>query len=191
MPSRSPIPESRLAELAEYAHRKWKGLEHQRFLCVWLRAEKGMTSAAIAGVLGCHPVTVRQVQREFIARGPAVFLDENNGGRRRQLMTPDEEAEFLAGFRDAAASASLLTVGEIKAALEARVGRKVHKTTVYRMLERHGWRKVAPRPKHPKQDKEAQDAFKKGASQIGPPRQRARRRPRGSPSASCSRTRRG
>jgi len=29
------------------------------------------------------------------------------------------------------------------------------------MLERHGWRKIAPRPSHPKADPQAQEAFKK------------------------------
>lgn len=33
--------------------------------------------------------------------------------------------------------------------------------TVYRMLDRHGWRKVIPRLRHPKADMQTQDAFKK------------------------------
>jgi hypothetical protein len=28
----------------------------------------------------------------------------------------------------------------------------VARSTVYRLLERHGWRKVVPRPRHPKTD---------------------------------------
>ncbi|MCE5241943.1 MAG: winged helix-turn-helix domain-containing protein [Desulfobacteraceae bacterium] len=41
------------------------------------------------------------------------------------------------------------------------VGRKVAKTTIYRMLDRHGWRKIMPRPHHPKSDPKAQEGFKK------------------------------
>jgi len=164
MPARLPIPESRIAELEEYRKTKWEGLEHQRFLCVWLRVDSGMSAVEIAGVLGCHPDTVRSIQREFIARGTAVFRDENNGGRRNQLMTEEEERRFLEGFAKGAKDASLLTVGAIKAALEEKAGREVNKSTVYRMLRRHNWRKVVPRPKHPKQSKEAVGAFKKRAS---------------------------
>jgi len=29
------------------------------------------------------------------------------------------------------------------------------------MLHRHGWKKLVPRPKHPKSDKKAQEDFKK------------------------------
>jgi hypothetical protein len=36
----------------------------------------------------------------------------------------------------------------------------VARSTVYRLLDRHGWRKVTPRPRHPKADPAAQAAFK-------------------------------
>jgi len=41
------------------------------------------------------------------------------------------------------------------------LGYKVPASSVYRMLERHGWRKIVPRPSHPKADPQAQEAFKK------------------------------
>ena len=36
-------------------------------------------------------------------------------------------------------------------------------STVYKSLARHGWRKLMPRPFHPKRDIAAQNAFKKAA----------------------------
>lgn len=42
-------------------------------------------------------------------------------------------------------------------------GKDVARSTIYRLLERHGWRKVVPRPRHPKADQAAQSAFKKTA----------------------------
>jgi hypothetical protein len=41
------------------------------------------------------------------------------------------------------------------------VAHRVPKSTVYRMLARHGWRKLAPRPRHRKADAVRQQAFKK------------------------------
>jgi len=35
-----------------------------------------------------------------------------------------------------------------------------YKTTIYRLLERHEWHKIVPRPKHPKEDSQAQEEFK-------------------------------
>ncbi len=162
-----PIPEYRLVELKNFRKNKWPGFEFQRFLCVWLRVEQCLSTQEIARVLGWNVNTVRITQRDFIARGSKAFIEEKRGGRHRQLMTVEEEKQFLETFKAAAEDASMLVINEVKAALEKQLGQTVHKTTVYRLLQRHGWRKLVPRPKHPKQDKEAADAFKKGASPTG------------------------
>jgi transposase len=69
--------------------------------------------------------------------------------------------ELLSHFFDKAKSGAVLVVNEVKGVYEETVGRKVPKSTVYRMLARHGWRKIAPRPRHPKADPEKREAFKK------------------------------
>jgi hypothetical protein len=55
----------------------------------------------------------------------------------------------------------MLKVAEIQQAYERRVGKSVAPLTIYRLLERHGWRKVVPRPRHPKANRARQAAFKK------------------------------
>ena len=165
MVAQIPIPKKRLSELERYRESKFPAQEFKHFLCVWLRAESGMPTTEIARAVGLHEVSVRIIQRDFIARGKVAFRSSDRGGRRRQLMTFVEEAEFLKGFIEAASDASLLVVNEVKAALEAKLGQRVHKTTVYRILKRHDWRKIMPRPRHPEQDKEAVEAFKRGARQ--------------------------
>jgi transposase len=165
MANQIPIPKKRLVELENYRKAKFSAYELKHFLCVWLRAAQGLKALDIARAVGLHEVSVKVVQRDFISRGKEAFSKDKRGGRRRQLMALEEEKAFLDGFLNAAADASLLVVNEIKAALEKKLGRSVHKATVYRMLKRHDWRKVAPRPKHPKQSKEAAEAFKKGATQ--------------------------
>jgi transposase len=161
------ISEDRLAELKDFRKSKWSGFEFQRFLCVWLRVEQGLSTKEIAHVLGWNVNTVRITQRDFIVHGSDALIEKKRGGRRHQLMTLEEERLFLTSFESAAGDASMLVVNEIKVALEKQLGRAVHKTTVYRLLHRQGWRKIAPRPKHPKQNKEASDAFKKGAFLTG------------------------
>ena len=55
----------------------------------------------------------------------------------------------------------IATAEEIKRAFEAQVGHPVHKSTISRLLKRHGWRKPVPRPVHPKANPVAQAEFKK------------------------------
>lgn len=85
------------------------------------------------------------------------------GGRRRENMTPEEEMAFLAPFFEKAAAGGILVVTEIKQALATRLGRKVALASVYNLLHRHGWRKIAPDKRHTKTDAEAQEDWKKNS----------------------------
>jgi len=67
----------------------------------------------------------------------------------------------LKPFFERAAKGEMATCAEIHAASEARLDGSVDESTVYRLLARQGWRKVIPRPKHPKAEKEKQERFKK------------------------------
>jgi transposase len=66
----------------------------------------------------------------------------------------------------------MLTVAEIQLAYQEQVGKQVAPSTIYRLLDRHGWRNVVPRPRHPKADVAAQAALKETLP-PGTPRGRA------------------
>ena len=88
-------------------------------------------------------------------------LVDKRGGRFRENMTFNEEAELLAPFEEQSKSGKLVVAGKIKLAYEEKIGREVAKSTIYRMLDRHGFRKIVPYKRHPKANKEEQEAFKK------------------------------
>ncbi|MCK5555297.1 MAG: winged helix-turn-helix domain-containing protein [Alphaproteobacteria bacterium] len=55
----------------------------------------------------------------------------------------------------------MLEVRSIHKAHCAKLGKNIPLSTTYRLLHRHGWRKIMPRSRHPKANKESQAAFKK------------------------------
>ena len=67
----------------------------------------------------------------------------------------------MEGFITQAQQGFIATASQIKEKYEEQIGRKVHKTTIYRLLERNGWRKIVPLPHHPQKDRQAQEDFKK------------------------------
>jgi hypothetical protein len=71
------------------------------------------------------------------------------GGRRHQYLTWQEEEQFLAPFFAQAKTGEIATVAQIQHTFEERFGHEVDDSTIYRLLNRHGWRKLMPRPKHP------------------------------------------
>lgn len=83
--------------------------------------------------------------------------------RNHARMTLDEETQFLAPFIEKARNAGIIIVPPLQAELERRLGRSVASSTVYRLLQRHGWRKLAPDKQHPKADVAAQEEFKKNS----------------------------
>lgn len=90
------------------------------------------------------------------------------GGRKRQNLTLEQERQFLIPFQDAARGGGVLVVSSIHQALEGRLGRKVALSSVYNLLHRHGWRKLAPDRRHPQADMQAQDSWKKNSRKRSP-----------------------
>jgi transposase len=131
----------------------------------WLVILNALVDPRPAGEIALHTGLAEQSVHNLISRynrlGPEAVEGPGKGGRRRCYLTWDEEAAFLESVRQAALTGQIATVAEIKEALERRVGHKVHKTTVYRMLKRQGWPKVVPRPFHVAAIKEEQEALKK------------------------------
>jgi hypothetical protein len=64
---------------------------------------------------------------------------------------------FLKPWLESAATGHLVVVSPIRAALAQRLGQPVKPSVVYRLLARHGWRKVAPDTRHPKSKPEVQE----------------------------------
>ena len=60
----------------------------------------------------------------------------------------------------------MLNIHDLKASCETAIGHKTSNSTIYNVLARHGWRKLMPRPFHPKRNIAAQNAFKKTAFQM-------------------------
>jgi transposase len=78
-------------------------------------------------------------------------------------MTFDEEKECLEPWAEPTKAGGILVVCVIRATLAQRLGRPVKPSIVYRLLERHGWRKVAPDTHHPKSNPAAQEDWKKNS----------------------------
>ena len=112
----------------------------------------------------------RQGAATRFVRGEGVpgYGSSRPGGRRRENLTREEEAAFLAPFLEKAQVGGILIVGEIKQALDARLGRKVALSSAYNLLHRHGWRKLAPDKRHPQADIAAQEFFQERGANVLP-----------------------
>ena len=84
-------------------------------------------------------------------------------------MSLAQEREFLEPWEKQAKEGGVLVLSPMRAALAQQLGRKVNRSVVWRLLARHGWRKVAPDTRHPKSDPQVQEAWKKNSRRIWRP----------------------
>ena len=131
---------------------------------VLLPLEFGLSLEQTAQAIGVSVGWACQLRRRFIRRGGKAEVDRAKpGGRRRENMTREAEVEFLEPFFEKAKVGGILVVGEIKQALDKRLGRRVALASAYNLLHRHGWRKLAPDKRHPQADVAAQEDWKKNS----------------------------
>ena len=137
---------------------------------VLLPALFGATLEQTAAVLGVGRATVPRLQAAFRQQPAAGAKPVRNwGGRRKSRLTQKEEIAFLKPWLESAATGHLVVVSPMRAALAQRLGQPVKPSVVYRLLARHGWRKVAPDTRHPKSKPEVQEAWKKNSPKCWQP----------------------
>jgi transposase len=156
-----PLPDGAAERLAVLLQQARSKAEYQRIQCAWMRAALGLGAAQIATALGWQAGSVRQVQSDYLRRGEMALLNKPKGGRHRQNLTVEQEKELLCPFLQQAEAGGVLVVAPVQAAYEQALGRPVHHSVVYRALHRQGWRKIVPRPRHPKGNEAVREAFKK------------------------------
>jgi transposase len=135
--------------------------EQKRLLCIKLRVCEGYKTKQISEIIGYASTFVDEIISRYNRSGLDEIKIKKQTGNRRNLSRKDE-MNFLKTFSKKAESGQQLVVNDIHAEYEKLIGRQVPKSTVYNMLHRNGWRKVMPRPKHPKKaSDEAIEAYKK------------------------------
>ena len=157
---KSKFPEGTRKEAALLIKRTERGAETKRLQCVYLGAS-GLSSEKVAPIVGYRATHVRLVWKWFREGGFERLLGERRGQtRNRSHWTEREEAEFLSVFKERAEQGQIVTVKAIRKSHQALLGKPLVIGTTYNLLRRHGWRKIVPRPEHPKYRPEDAERFK-------------------------------
>ena len=132
---------------------------------------KSRAEAALLG--GMSRQTLRDWVRRFNAEGPDGLASRKAPGARRRLSAaqlaelaelvetgPDPQTDGVARWRRV----------DLRAEIERRFGVEYRERSVSRLLHELGFSHMSARPRHPKQDAEVVDAYKKS---LPPSRERA------------------
>ena len=152
-------PHLSVEEVKERMSTDPRSFYRKRWLIIYNALVDPREAKDIARHTGVSVATVHKLISSYNRLGVAAVETPGKGGRHNEYLTVEEERELLTPFFELAQKGELTTAAHIKHAFEKRVGHEVDETTIYRLLERHQWRKVVPRPFHPKADKEEQRLF--------------------------------
>lgn len=122
----------------------------------------GLTIKQTAERIGLSLGWTSRLRSAFIKSSGTAKID-GRGGRNRQLMSKEEEANFLDTFVEKASRGGVIVVAEIRTALESHLNKTIALASVYNILHRNGWRKIMPDKQHPGSSPEIREGFKKNS----------------------------
>ena len=160
-----PVRGAEVLEMAQEMILRAKTIDELRQAqAVVLPLAHGLSLAETARAIGRSVAWTCRLRNRFLA-GETVGDGQRQrpGGRRRENLSVEREREVLAPFLERARNGGILVVPQIKGELEASLGREMALSSVYNLLHRHGWRKLAPDKRHPQSDPVAQEAWKKNS----------------------------
>ena len=127
---------------------------------------KGVDRKTAAETCGMDRQTLRDWVHRYNAEGVAGLTDRRSPGPPPRL-TPEQKTALAARVeagpdpkRDGVVRWRRL---DLKRWLETEFGVVMHERTVGKQLRGLGYRRLVPRPRHPKADEAAQEAFKKAS----------------------------
>jgi transposase len=133
--------------------------EYRAALVFLMMSEQNKTANEVANFFGISLKTVFDDMDKI--RKPESVSKGVWGGGNNHLLSFEEEQDFLDIYFEKAVSGHIISMPEIHMEFNKLVQKETPKSTFYRMLKRHGWRKVLPDTIHAKADPEEQELFKK------------------------------
>ncbi len=149
------LPEDAVNARMQGEKRAWR---RQRWEIIYQALTAPRKAEDIARTVGVSLSTVHRVMATYKHGGVAAIETPGKGGRRHQHLTLAQERAFLEPFLARAARGEMATAAEIQRAYEEETKQPVAKSTLYRLLNRHGWRQrgAGSRPAQAPQGKLAQ-----------------------------------
>ena len=130
--------------------------ERKRWQALYLAKTGKYTVKEIADIIKVSVYTINKWVYNFNHKGEEGIKSHKKGGNHSSFLSWQEEKDFLAELKRKAESGILLTVKNIKAELEKKLGHTVSKDYPYDLLHRHKWQKTVYQSKKTKQNNKEQ-----------------------------------
>jgi transposase len=129
------------------------------------------TADLLAPLVGLSVHSIYKIVENYNRIGAAALICKPKGGRKRALLSLEDEAALFLSLESLASKGMVKTANDIRNVVEGRIGKPVSDDYLWDLLHRNGWKKKMPRPHHPKRNLEQQAEFKKNSPKSWQPLQ--------------------
>jgi transposase len=145
---------------------------HSRWQIIYLIQVGNINSAdLISPLVNLSVHSIYKIVERYNHEGAKALLYKPKGGRKRSLLSIDEESSLFNSLESLAAKGLIKTANDIRTIIEKKVGKQVSDDYLWDLLHRNGWKKKMPRPHHPKRSLEQQAEYKKNSPKNWMPQQ--------------------
>ena len=138
------IEKEKLEEIRQERSKTNNKKEDRRLYVIELRI-LGYTNEEIVEKIDVNPRTILRWIKSYIENGVQGILNKKRQGNHRNLTY-----ELLEEFIKRVDSGQMTDVKQLKEEYVKMVGHSIGGSQIYRLLKRHGYKKVMPRSRHPK-----------------------------------------
>ena len=135
--------------------------EYRRWQAILIAKRNVLSGKDIAYFIGVDTTTIYKWIQIYNNEGVEKFEFKGAGGRRHSLLSLDEEEKILLKLSKESEAGRYINSSKIKTEVEKKLNKNISEDYIYDLLHRHEWRKIVPRPYHPKKAEAKQEEFKK------------------------------
>lgn len=121
---------------------------YPRLMVIALKGE-GHVNKEIATITGFSSDHVARIVKKYATDGFEVLMKDNRKSNNRKVSL-EEEIAFLEEYEQLAEQGKIIVVKDMRLSFQETFSVTISVDGFYRLLKRHGWRKVMPRTQHPK-----------------------------------------
>jgi len=147
-------------------------INHSRWQIIYLIQIGNIHSAdLLAPLVNLSVHSIYKIVEHYNRSGIGALVCKPKGGRKRALLSLEEEASLFMSLESLASKGLIKTASNIRDVVEKKIGKPVSDDYLWDLLHRNGWKKKMPRPHHPKRSLEQQAEFKKNSPKSWKPPQ--------------------
>ena len=137
------------------------GVERSQWQILWLLGS-GKRAREVGALTGYSVPWIRELVKRYNARGPRAIGDSRHKNPGRPLkLNVEQQSKLKAELMQAEAAGEPWTGVQVAAWMSQQLGSPVYAVRGWEMLQRWGFKRKVPRPRHAKANEREQTEFKK------------------------------